>query len=136
MLHSATISTNRLPRNREIFRNNCRCGENLENVEHDVPLMTSGDPLEYFEIECDEGETDCTKCCACAKPCGHLMCIFCIEDECRKCDTKTDSKFSILSEPCFVKILFCCQLILRVSSILVQILDVFWSILAFQIFFS
>ena len=28
-------------------------------------LYTIDDPLEFFEIECDEDETDCTKCCAC-----------------------------------------------------------------------
>ena len=39
--------------------------KNQENFENDVPLMTSDDPLECFEIECDEDETDCTKCCAC-----------------------------------------------------------------------
>ena len=52
--------------------------KNQENIENDVPLMTSDDPLECFEIECDEDETGCTKCCACeleeinfcAKPCG------------------------------------------------------------------
>ena len=36
-----------------------------ENIENDVPLMTSDDPLKCFEIECDEDETDYTKCCAC-----------------------------------------------------------------------
>ena len=58
--------------------------KNQEIIENDVPLMTSDDPLQCFEIECDEDETDCTKCCACelekinvcAKPCGHLMCTF------------------------------------------------------------
>ena len=35
-----------------------------ENIQNDVPLMTSDDPLECFEIECDEDETDYTKCCA------------------------------------------------------------------------
>ena len=73
--------------------------KNQENIENDVPLMTSDDPLECFEIECDEVETDCTKCCACqlekinfcAKPCGQLMCTFCIEeDECLKCHTKIE----------------------------------------------
>ena len=81
--------------------------KNQENIENDVPLMTSEDPLECFEIECDEDETDCTKCCACeleeinfcAKPCGHLMCTFCIEeDECLKCHTKVDSKFALFFE--------------------------------------
>ena len=75
--------------------------KNQENTEKDEPLMTS----ECFEIECDEDETDCTKSCACelekikfyAKPCGHLMCTFCIEENERlKCHTKIDSKFAIL----------------------------------------
>ena len=35
-----------------------------ENIENDVPPMTSDDPLECFGIECDEDETDCTKSCA------------------------------------------------------------------------
>ena len=82
--------------------------KNQENIENDVPLMTSDDPLECFEIKCDEDETDCTKFCAfeleeinfCAKkPYGHLMCTFCIEeDECLKCHTKVDSKFAIFFE--------------------------------------
>ena len=81
--------------------------KNQENIENDVPLMTSDDLLECFEIECDEDETDCTKCCACelekinfcGKPCGHLMCTFCIEkDECLKCHTKTESKFATFFE--------------------------------------
>ena len=79
---------------------------NQENIENDVPLMTSDDPLECFEIECDEDETNCTKCCACeleiifcAKPCGRLMCTFCIEeDECLKSHTKIDSNFAIFFE--------------------------------------
>ena len=80
---------------------------NQENIEKDVRLMTSEDPLECFEIECDEDETDCTKCCAfeleknnfCANPCGHLMCTFCIEeDKCLKCHPKIDSKFAIFFE--------------------------------------
>ena len=107
--------------------------------------MTSDDPLECFEIECDEDETDCTKYFACelekinfcAKPCGHLMCTFCIqEDECLKCHTKIDSKFAIFLELWVIIILFCAQLIFRVSSVLPESLDVFWSILAFQILFS
>ena len=69
--------------------------------------MTSDDPLECFEIESDEDETDCTKCVACqlenlkfsAKPCGQLICTFCIEeDECLNCHTKSDSKFAIFFE--------------------------------------
>ena len=101
--------------------------KNQENIENDVPLMTSDDPLECFEIECDEDETDCTKCCAfeleeinfCAKkPCGHLMCTFCIEeDECLKCHTKVDSKFAIFFLSSVIIILFCAQLIFRVSSV-------------------
>ena len=47
------------------FQKNCKCGKNQENIENDVPVMTSDVPLECFEIECDEDETDCTKCCAC-----------------------------------------------------------------------
>ena len=39
--------------------------KNQEKIENDVPLMTSDNPLECFEIECDKDETDCTKCCAC-----------------------------------------------------------------------
>ena len=39
--------------------------KNQESNGNDVPLMTSDDPLECFEIECDEHETDCTKRCAC-----------------------------------------------------------------------
>ena len=31
-----------------------------KNIENDVPLMTSDEP-----IKCDEDKTDCTKCCAC-----------------------------------------------------------------------
>ena len=31
--------------------------KNQENIENDVPLMTSDDPLECFEIESDEVET-------------------------------------------------------------------------------
>ena len=118
--------------------------KNQENFGNIATLMTSDDRLECFEIECDEDETDCTECCMCelemnnfcGKPCGHLMCIFYIEeDECRKCNTKVDSKFAIILSRFFI-ILFCCQLIVRVSSFLVQILDVLWSILAFQILFS
>ena len=36
-----------------------------ENIGNDVPLMTSKDLVEGFEIECDEDATDLTKCCAC-----------------------------------------------------------------------
>ena len=87
--------------------------------------MTSDDLLECFEIECDEDETDCTKCCPCeleeinfcAKPCGHLMCTFCIEeDECLKCHTKIDSEFAIFLSSVII-ILFSAQLIFRVSSV-------------------
>ena len=69
--------------------------------------MTFDAPLECFESECDEDETVCTKYCACelgkinfcAKPCGHLMWPFCIEeDECLKCHTKLDSKFATFFE--------------------------------------
>ena len=35
--------------------------KNQENIENAVPFMTSDDPLECFEIECDEDERDCTK---------------------------------------------------------------------------
>ena len=78
-----------------------------ENIENDVPLMTSDDPLECVEIECDEDETDCTKCCACelekinfcANPCGHLMSTICIEeDECLKGHTKIDLKIAKVFE--------------------------------------
>ena len=70
--------------------------KNQENIENDVPLMTSDDPLECFEIECGEELEEIN---FCAKPCGHLMCTFCIEeDECLKCHTKVDSKFAIFFE--------------------------------------
>ena len=39
--------------------------KNQKNIENDVSLMTFDDPLECLEIECDEDETDCTKCYAC-----------------------------------------------------------------------
>ena len=41
----------------------------------------------------------------CAKPCGHLMCTFFIEEiECLTCDTNIDSKFAIFFQPCSNKI--------------------------------
>ena len=66
--------------------------------------MTSDDPLECFEIECDEDETDCTKCFACelekkldfgVKPCGHLMCTSALKKTKVKCHAKIDSKLAI-----------------------------------------
>ena len=76
--------------------------KNEEN-EIDAPPMTVDDPIECFEIECDEDKTDCTKYCACeleninfyTKPCGHLMCTFHVEEECLKCHEKIDSKFAL-----------------------------------------
>ena len=79
-----------------------------KNIENDVSLMTFDDPLECLEIECDEDETDCTKCYACqldevnfyTKPFGPLMCTFCIEeDECLEYYAKIDSKFAIFLTP-------------------------------------
>ena len=119
--------------------------KNQENSETDEPFMTSDDPLQYFEIKSDEDETDCKKCCAWelgkinfrAKPCEHLMCTFCIEeDECLECHTKFDSKFAIFFELWVIIMLFRPQLIFQVSSVLPESLDVFWSILAFWISFS
>ena len=96
-----------------------------ENIENDVPLMTSDDPFECFEIECDEDETDCTKCCACeleeinfcAKPCGHLMCTFCIEeDKVWNATQKLTQNLQYFLSSVII-ILFCAQLIFRVSSV-------------------
>ena len=117
--------------------------KNREIIENDVAFMTSDYPLECFENECDEDDIGCTKCCSygsenffCAIPSGHLMCTFCMqEDECLKSHRKIDSKFALFfSESSF----FCSALKMwfRVSYVLVESLDIFWSILTFLIVFS
>ena len=123
------ILQNRLPRNRQIFRKNGRWGKNQEINRKRHPPDDRRSPRKlcnrmlwrwnrlFKKLRLWIGKKK-----FCAKPCGHLMWTFCIEDdECLKCHTKIDSKCAILSELWFIIFLFCYRLVLRASLVLVEI---------------
>ena len=87
-----------------------KVAENLNEDDENDTALTPNDPIEFYDIglECKESELeDYTKCSACelgkisffAKPCGHMLCTFCIEDDnCQKCQQRISSKFAIFFE--------------------------------------
>ena len=87
-----------------------KVAENLNEDDENETALTPNDPTEFYDIglESEESELeDYTKCSACelgkisffAKPCGHMLCTFCIEeDNCPKYQQRISSKFAIFFE--------------------------------------
>ena len=81
--------------------------ENSNEDDENETALTPNDPIEFYDIglECEESELeDFTKCSVCelekisfcAKPCGHLLCTFRIEeDNCPECQQRMSSQFAI-----------------------------------------